>query len=578
VSDVPHQHQQLAALADEFWELTMRSNPTDATLLGDHRYDDQIEDLSAEGEAAQRSAHVELRDRLQAIDTSALGLVDQVTAALLMTSLDDRILVADLGIAELASDQMDGPHMTFLVCAPQLAAAEPEHANMLVGRLGRLGGALDDALDRFRDGLARGRTPAQLCVARSINSIDGYLASPVSTDPFINMEGPTGWSGEAAWRDALTEVVRSSVRPAYLRFRDALEFELLPRGRPDDKAGLCWIDDGEELYTALVRLHTSIDITADEIHAIGVEHVEVALPAEYGTLGARAFGTDDIAEIFDRIRHDPDLKFPSADAIVERAEATVARGVAAMDSWFGRLPMAPCRVEPVPEFMEKDLPGAYYFPPAEDGSRPGTYFINRRNATEQSRVEAESVAFHEAIPGHHLQLAIASELVGLPAFRRHLTGSTSYIEGWGLYAERLADEMGLYSGDVDRLGMLAADSWRAGRLVVDTGLHAKGWSRERARDYLGTNAPVGVDELEAEVDRYVAIPGQAVSYKIGQREIVALRADAESRLGSRFDIRGFHDAVLGSGGVTLPVLRQIVHAWVEQVRHDAGGDSPPNAR
>jgi len=578
VSDAPHQHEQLSVLANEFWELTMRSSPTEATLLGDHRYDDQIEDLSAEGEAALRSAHAELRTRLQAIDTRPLGLVDQVTAALLMTSLDDRILVADLGLAELASDQMDGPHMTYLVCAPQLAAAEPEHADMLVGRLGRLGGALDDALDRFRDGLARGRTPAQLCVARSINSIDGYLASPITTDPFVNLEGPADWSGDAAWRDALTEVVRSSVRPAYQRFRDALESELLPRGRPDDKAGLCWIDDGEELYTALLRLHTSIDITADEIHQIGVEHVEIALPAEYRMLGARAFGTDDINEIFDRIRDDPDLKFPSADAIVERAEATVARGTAAMDGWFGRLPKAPCRVEPVPEFMEKDLPGAYYFPPAEDGSRPGTYFINRRNATEQSRVEAESVAFHEAIPGHHLQLAIASELVGLPAFRRHLTGSTSYIEGWGLYAERLADEMGLYSDDVDRLGMLAADSWRAGRLVVDTGLHAKGWSRERARDYLGTNAPVGVDELEAEIDRYVAIPGQAVSYKVGQRAITELRADAESTLGRRFDIRGFHDAVLGSGGVTLPVLRQIVHAWVEQVRDDAVVDSPPNAR
>lgn len=566
--DAPSPHDALAELSDELWELTMRSNPTYATLLGDHRFDDQIEDLSAEGEAAQRAAHADLRRRLDEIDASALGPVDQVTAALLGSTLDERILMADLGLAELASDQMDGPHMSYLLSAPQLAAPAPEHADMLVRRVGRIGEALDAALDRFRDGLARGRTPARLCVARSISSIDGYLASSLDTDPFVNLQGPTDWSGEAAWREALSEAVRASLRPAYQRFRDVLEAELLPVARPDDKAGLCWIDDGEELYTALLKLHTSIDISADELHEIGVEHVERALPHEYRVVGRSAFGTEDIAEIFERIRHDPSLKFASADAIVERAESTVARATAAMGDWFGRLPQAPCRVEPVPEFMEKDLPGAYYFPPAEDGSRPGTYFINRRNATDQSRVEAESVAFHEAIPGHHLQLAIASELVGLPAFRRHGTGSTAYVEGWGLYAERLADEMGLYTDDVDRLGMLAADSWRAGRLVVDTGLHAKGWSRERARDYLGDNAPVGTDELEAEIDRYVAIPGQAVAYKTGQREIMECRARAERELGSRFDIAGFHDAVIGSGGVTLPVLRQLVDTWIDDVRSD----------
>ncbi len=568
-------HDDLIALADEYWELTMRSNPTYATLLGDHRFDDQIEDLSAEGEAARRDAHVDLRRRLDVLDIAILGPVDQITAALLGTSLDERILTADLGLAELASDQMDGPHMDYLVSAPQLSAPAPEHADMLVGRIGRIGGALDQAFDRFREGLARGRTPARLCIARSISSIEGYLASPIEADPFVNIEGPAGWAGESAWREALTEVVRSSLRPAYQRFRDALESELLPVARPDDKAGLCWIDGGDELYSALLRLHTSLDIGADELHEIGVEHVERVLPHEYRVVGLDAFGTDDIPEIFERIRHDPSLKFASADAIVERAEATVARAAAAMGDWFGRLPVAPCQVEPVPAFMEDDLPAAYYFPPAEDRSRPGTYFINRRNATDQSRVEAESVAFHEAIPGHHLQLAIASELVGLPAFRRHDTGSTAYIEGWGLYAERLADEMGLYSGDVDRLGMLAADSWRAGRLVVDTGLHSKGWSRERARDYMATHAPVGVDELEAEIDRYVAIPGQAVAYTTGQREIMACRARAERELGPRFDIAGFHDAVLGSGGVTLPVMHQIVDAWIDEVRADAG---PPDRR
>lgn len=561
-------HDELRALADELWDLTLRSSPTSATLLGDHRFDGEIEDFTAEADAERRASHVDLRRRLDALDTSTLGPIDNVTAALLRSTLDDQILQADLATIELASDQMDGPHMTFLVSAPELTAATPEHADLLVGRFSQMGTALDGALDRFRAGAARGRTPARLCVARSIDSIDGYLRSSLDDDPFVNLRGPDGWAGDAEWRERLRTVVRDAVRPAYQRFRDVLSDELLPVARPDDRAGLCWIEGGEELYAALIRLHTSIDVTADELHEVGVEHVEHLLPVEYAHVGRAAFGTDDLGTVFDRIRHDPELKFASAEAIVELATGTVARATAAMGAWFGRLPRAACRVEPVPAFMEMDLPGAYYFPPAEDGSRPGTYFVNRRNATDQSRVEAESVAFHEAVPGHHLQLAIASELTDLPAFRRHGHGSTAYVEGWGLYAERLADEMGLYSDDVARLGMLTADSWRAGRLVVDTGLHAKGWSRERARDYLATHAPVGVDELEAEIDRYVAIPGQAVAYKTGQLEILRLRSDAQQALGSRFDIRGFHDAVLGAGGVTLPVLRELVQAWVDEVAGD----------
>jgi uncharacterized protein (DUF885 family) len=218
-------------------------------------------------------------------------------------------------------------------------------------------------------------------------------------------------------------------------------------------------------------------------------------------------------------------------------------------------------VSPIPEFLAADAPYAYYFPPAVDGSRPGTYFINTADPEQASRTEAESIAFHEAIPGHHLQIAISQELDDLPDFQRH-DGATSYIEGWGLYAERLADEMGLYSDDVALLGMLTADAWRSARLVVDTGLHALGWSRQQALDYFETHTPVPMDQVAGEVDRYLAIPGQALSYKVGQIEIQRLRADAEERLGDAFDIRGFHDVVLDSGAVTLPVLGELVESWI----------------
>lgn len=559
MSDATTPSGELERIAADHWDLVMRTQPTSATILGDHRFDDRIEDHSEAAEQAERDALASLRTRLDAVAADALGPVDVVTAHLLRTQLDDRIRQIDLRLTELSSDQMDGPHLLYLMSAPQLAADTVAQARALTARFAQMGEALGSVADRWRAGLAAGRTPARLCVARSISSVDGYLGSSLDDDLFVNISGPA----DDGWRDERREVVRRHVRPAYEEVRRVLAEELLPVARSDERAGLCWLDDGEELYAELVRMHTSIEISAEQLHAVGVERVEQRLPEEYRTIGRSALGIDDVAEIHRRIREDPALRFRSEEEIVELAETTVARAAEAMAGWFGRIPQAACRVEPVPPVLAEDAPAAYYFPPTEDGSRPGTYFINRRNATDQSRVEAEAIAFHEAIPGHHLQLAIASELEGLPAFRRH-GGSTAYIEGWGLYAERLADEMGLYSDDVARLGMLAGDSWRSGRLVVDTGLHAFGWSRQRARDYLYDNAPVGVDELEAEIDRYVAIPGQAVSYATGQREIDRLRRNAEERLGPRFDLPAFHDVVLGAGGITLPVLGDLVDTWVAE--------------
>jgi uncharacterized protein (DUF885 family) len=232
-----------------------------------------------------------------------------------------------------------------------------------------------------------------------------------------------------------------------------------------------------------------------------------------------------------------------------------------MPEWFGRLPQSDCAIEPVPPFLAPDSPSAYYFPPAADGSRGGTYYVNTDGPERKARYETASVAFHEAIPGHHLQLAIATELTELPRFRRFSLGNTAYVEGWGLYAERLAEEMGLYRNDLERIGMLAADSMRACRLVVDTGLHALGWSRARAIDFMAAHTPISIEEVTVEVDRYIGMPAQALAYKLGQREIFRLRQEARSRLNGRFDIKGFHDAVLGSGAVRLPVLAELVDGW-----------------
>ncbi len=570
----------LRDVAGRYWEAHLEFRPTEATLHGDHRYDDRIEDVSADGEARQRATWLELRAAADAVDAADLNAGERVTQQLLRAELSEAVEAIDVREAELRFDQMTGIHAELLVTAPQIHAPTPESARALAERQRRLPGLLDQMVDRLREGLAAGRTPARINVERSLNQVDKYLASPLESDPFTAYGGPPGWSGEAEWRSELAGIVRDAVRPAFARYRDFFATDLLPAGRPHEQPGLCWLAEGESLYRHFVRHHTTLggsrrldqgdapcppgvdDLTAEEIHRIGLEELD-RLAAEYAEVGGRLFGRGDLAGIFDRLRSDPALRYGDGDEIMGDARRYLAAATAAMADWFGRLPVTPCEITAVPAAVAEDMPMAYYFPPADDGSRPGTYFVNTADPPHKNRFETASVAYHEAIPGHHLQLAIATELEGVPSFQRLSQGHTAFVEGWGLYAERLADEMGLYADDLERIGMLAADSWRSCRLVVDTGLHALGWGRQQAIDFMAANTPVSVGEIEVEVDRYIGLPGPALAYKVGQREIFRLRAGARERLGARFDVRAFHDTVLGSSSVSLPVLRQVVAGWVD---------------
>jgi uncharacterized protein (DUF885 family) len=483
-----------------------------------------------------------------------------VTRDLLVHELDDNVRGIDLRLAELASDQMEGIHADLLITAAQLRAPEPEHATMALARARQFGRMLAQASERFREGLASGRTPARINVERSINQVDGYLSSPLESDPFAHLAGPDDWDGLEAWRGQLTDIVRDDLRPAFARYRDVLHDELLPVARPDDRAGLQWLDDGAEMYQALIEIHTGLPLTPDELHAIGRVEATEDLPAQYVELGGREFGTTELPEIFARLLDDPALRYRDGDEILAHARACLDAAGEAMGDWFGILPQAPCELKPVPDYLAADAPAAYYTPPAPDGSRPGEYHVNLHEPTDRGRAETASIAFHEAIPGHHLQLAIATERTDLPAFRRLSWGHTAFVEGWALYTERLADEMGLYESDVDRLGMLASDSWRACRLVVDTGLHAMGWTRQQAIDFMRANAPVNREEIVVEVDRYIGMPGQALAYKVGQREILRLRDEARGALGPDYDIKAFHDTVLGAATISLRVLRDRVRS------------------
>jgi uncharacterized protein (DUF885 family) len=569
---------RLAALADRYWEAFLEARPTDATLHGDHRYDDRIEDVTAEADARRRATWQTLLAEVNAIDPATLDRAGQVTRELLRAELGEAIEAIDIREIELRSDQNTAVHAELFVVAPQVSAPTPRSAQALLERHRRLPGLLDQATERLRAGLDAGRAPARINIERSLNQLDKYLASPLGRDPFTTFAGPPAWDGESAWRAELAEIARHCIRPAFARYREFFATVLLPAGRPHDRPGLSWLPDGPALYDYFVRRHTTLGsrhgyqgdtpcppgapaLTAEEIHRIGLDEID-RLADEYAEVGGRLFGVSAVGDVFDRLRSDAALRYASGDDIMADARRYLARAREAMGDWFGRLPVTPCEITAIPAALAEDMPVAYYFPPANDGSRPGTYFVNTADPGQKNRYETASVAYHEAIPGHHLQLAIATELEDVPTFQRLALGNTAYVEGWGLYAERLAEEMGLYADDLERIGMLAADSWRSCRLVIDTGLHALGWGRQQAIDFMAANAPVSRGEIEVEVDRYIGMPGQALAYKIGQREIFRLRSDARDRLGGRFDIRAFHDAVLGSSSVSLPVLRRLVDDYV----------------
>jgi uncharacterized protein (DUF885 family) len=432
----------------------------------------------------------------------------------------------------------------------------------MVERWRRIPGWLDQHVANLRRGRATGRVAVRSPVGRVVATLDELLAGPIEDWALLNpaREPHPDWPAAdlERFRADIRAAVWEGIRPAIARVRDALRDEILPASRPDDRPGISELPEGAADYRRLIRVHTSLDLDPADLHAMGLAEVE-RINEELVGLGERALGTADRLEILRRLRDDPALHFRTGPEILESARTCLARANEAAPRWFGRLPAAACEVVEMGAHEAKDGTIAYYLQPAADGSRPGQFFINTWAPETRPRYEAETLAYHEAVPGHHLQIALAQELDTLPDFRRHL-GSTAFWEGWGLYTERLSDEMGLYTGDVDRIGMLSLDAWRACRLVVDTGMHALGWSRQRAIDYMVGNTALARNNIVNEVDRYIVWPGQALAYKTGQLELLRLRVDAVVALGPAFDIRSFHDALLSEGALGLRTLGRVVRA------------------
>ncbi|MBW4719168.1 DUF885 domain-containing protein [Saccharothrix obliqua] len=534
-----------AAIAEELLDLMSRLSPLGATVFGLPGYDHLLTDHSPEAEESARAAAVSIAERARALPADD----DPVTRAVIVQQAESVIDQIDSHAVEYTiTDSFFAPAGELLNVLPMTVTATERQQQDYLARLRAVPAFLDAVAARHVAGSAAGRTPVQHLLDAAIAHLDRYLAA--TEDPLARPSGDDAFNAE---RDRL---IATEVRPAFAAYREALTGLT---GRPADQAGLCRLPDGDRVYAGLARVHTSTDRTPEELHRTGLE-VMAALAEEYAVIGERVFGTRDTAEVFERMRNDPALRWKSEDELITAAREAVVRAEEVAPRWFGRLPAKRCEVEPVPAVDAPGAPTAFYAPPAMDGSRPGTYYANTHRVEERFRYQAEAIAFHEAVPGHHFQITLAQE-ADLPMLRR-VASVTGYLEGWGLYCERLADEMGLYSDDVARLGMLALDSMRAGRLVVDTGLHLHGWSREQAVAYLVEHTPLALVEIESEVDRYLAAPGQALAYMVGRLEIQRVRAEAEAALGDRFDIREFHDLVLGGGPLPLAVLAEVVRDWV----------------
>ncbi|WP_062465644.1 DUF885 domain-containing protein [Demequina maris] len=540
----------LTALADEYYAYALGLSPLD--LMWDGRLEHLAEwnDVSVEGRAA---AHERLMGYARVAEAIEPG--DDLQATALRDALASHARSTALHLAWepelLHLNPTMGAWENILSFIDAFPLRTAEHGEAYLTKLHRLPRFLDDLLDVAEDAAAEGRVALERHLLDTARSAESYLRSAHDGDDrMLAQAAPTELddAARAEWVRERDRVVAESVHAGVARFADRLR-RLADRGTPDDRPGLVHLPGGEAVYRDRMWAHLQLDVTPEEVHDLGLAQV-AKLEDEYRELAGPLLGTDDIGEIYARLRDDDTLRYTSAEAIVRDAEAALVRAEEASPAWFAVMPRARC-VGHATDFGAM----AYYSAPVPSTGKEGDFYFKTSDPHAWATYELEAIAFHEAIPGHHLQFALHAENEDLHIVQRELF-STAYAEGWGLYTERLADEMGLYSSELSRVGMLSADSLRACRLVVDTGIHALGWSREQAIEYCLAHSPLDRHHIEQEVDRYIGLPGQALAYMVGRLEILAIRDEAQRRPG--FDIRTFHSAVLGYGAVPLTTLRRIV--------------------
>jgi uncharacterized protein (DUF885 family) len=544
-------------LADRFHRRWLEVNPFAATMYGIPGYDDLVPDESEEGERAWRGEVEQFLREADAVARGELTPADAVTLDCVREAAVQELEGIDLARAEYTVTPMQyaGP-ATFLAVAARTVLLDPAGAEAYLTRLRRSGVWFDQLGERLRAGARKGRLPVAPLVEQAITWAEGVLAAP-APEPVLSPRPPRGWDRAAAWESERRAVAEQVVKPALARWV-ALIKELLPRARPSGQAGLVHLPGGAADYARAVRIYTTLPLRAEELHQTGLDHV-AALETRAVELGA-GLGLSGLDAVFAALRDSAGQ--PAAEAI-RGAVVAVRRAEARAAEFFPAPLPPPCDVTPMPDVVALSGAAPHYTPPRLDGGRAGTFWFNTERPTAGTGWDLEVVAFHEAVPGHHLQLSRLQLLTDLPALQRQRSLPV-FSEGWGLYAEQLAEEAGLYADGRGLLGSVSTSLMRAARLVVDTGLHAFGWSRERALEFLAEHVPMPREFLAAEVDRYVVMPGQALAYLTGKLEILRIREQARQRLGPAFSLPAFHAAVLDHGSLPMATLDRSIAGWLDR--------------
>jgi uncharacterized protein (DUF885 family) len=545
-------------LADRFHHRWLEENPFAASMYGIPGYDDLVPDESVEGQQAWRAEVEQFLGEADAIARGQLTPVDAITLDCAKHAAIQEREMIDLAWSEytVTAKPYAGP-AALLATAARTVLIDSAAAEAYLTRLRRGGAWVDQIGERLRGGAARGRLPVAPLIAQATTWAEGVLEAPAIT-PVLFPRPPQGWPGAAAWEEERRAVAEEVLRPALARWVATIS-ELLPRARPSSQAGLVHLPGGAEDYDRAVRIYTTLPLSAEQLHQTGLDYV-AALEARAVELGD-GLGLSGLDEVFTAL-HESAGKV-SAEQAIQQAEVAVRRAEARAAEFFPAPLPPPCVVTPMPEVVAVSGAAPHYTPPRLDGGRPGTFWFNTDRPTAGTGWDTEVVAFHETVPGHHLQLSRLQLLTGLPDLQRQRSLPV-FSEGWGLYAEQLAEEVGLYADDRGLLGSISSSLMRAARLVVDTGLHAFGWSRERALEFMVQHVPEPREFLAGEIDRYVVMPGQALAYLTGKLEILRLREDAQRRLGPAFSLPAFHAAVLDHGSLPMPTLARSITGWLDQ--------------
>jgi uncharacterized protein (DUF885 family) len=548
-------------LFHDYWEDRLKHDPEFASTIGDLRYNDQISDYSvaAINDALAREQRFLLR--LAAIDPTGFTDQEKASQELLIREFEEDQEAAEFKEWEMPLTQMDGIHARYPRLVAELTFSTVKDYDDWIARLHALPHAFDQVTTNMSIGMEDHRVPPKFLLEKALEQVK-QLANQKPEDsplamPLKNFPASISASEQARIKGEMLDAISNEVFPAYLRFARFLEVSYIPAGR--DQPGIAALPDGAKYYQFLIKRTTTTDLTAAEIHQIGLDEVgkdEAAMLAI-----AQKLGFKDLASFSASLKTNPKQHPASADALVAAYKSYLGPMQARLPQLFGTLPKAPFEVTTVPDYAAKTSPPAYYESGTPDGSRPGRLFIDTYDATDRNLYSVESIAYHEGIPGHHLQISIAQELQGVPEFRK-FEQYTAYTEGWAFYSEHLGKDIGLYQDPYSDYGRLENETWRAIRLVVDTGVHSEGWTRDQMVQYFRDHSAIDEPSMQAEVDRYIAWPSQALAYKIGQLKILELRDRAQKALGDKFDIRAFHDQVIDAGALPLDVLEHRIDAWI----------------